>query len=97
MNLIGRKHRSEASERSKDYEHGYSDGYCKAERLFSDTIVFQDSYISALERRLKNKPVKIPTAERTAAMTAAHFEIFESRSFRIHSRPSGVREYELAW
>lgn len=55
MNLIGRKHRSEASERSKDYEHGYSDGYCKAERLFSDTIVFQDSYISALERRLKNQ------------------------------------------
>ena len=55
MNLIGRKHRSEASERSKDYEHGYSDGYCKAERLFSDTIVFQDSYISALERRLKKQ------------------------------------------
>mgnify|MGYP001630581762 CR=1 FL=1 len=55
LNLIGRKHRSESSEHSKDYEHGYSDGYCKAERMLSDTIVFQDSYISALERRLKNQ------------------------------------------
>lgn len=55
MNLIGRKRRSQKPDSTEDYEHGYSDGYCKAERMFSETIVFQDSYISALERRLKNQ------------------------------------------
>lgn len=51
MGIIGR-FRQEYEEKPTDYQNGYEDGRTTAERLFCDTILFQDAYISALEREV---------------------------------------------
>lgn len=60
MNIMGRSRSKLTGDAVRDQrQEWYDEGYRGAERTFCDTIVFQDAYISSLEREVKHLREKL--------------------------------------